>query len=431
MKTHFKRLSKREVANCLLVLAAASTILAGPLLANNGNNIINNAYAWSSSKAVVQSSPDFDGDGKADLAIGVPNEGVGDVTSAGAVNVLYGTSSRLSSSGDQLWRQSTSGIEGTAEPFDGFGSSVAGGDFDGDGQSDLAIGVPREDIGSINAAGAVNVLYGSSSSGLTSSGDQFWSQNSDGVLDSAESETKPDEDISDAFGTAVVAADFNGDGFSDLAIGVPGEELDSGSPMTGIDKIDTGAVNVLYGSSSGLTSEGNQFWNQDSPGIENTAGANDRFGSALAAGDFDGDGQSDLAIGAPDENIGDKVDVGAVNIIYGSSASGLTSSGDQFWTRDSSGVEGTAESGDRFGVSLGTGDYNGDSNTDLAIGVPVDNVGTDEHAGSVNVLYGSDSSGLTSSNDQLWSQDSSGIEGTTEQGDSFGASLSQEEAAVQ
>ena len=74
-------------------------------------------------------------------------------------------------------------------------------DFNGDGFDDLAVGVPHEDIGTINAAGAVNVIYGSSR-GLSSTAllpttpdDQFWHQNSSGILDIAED--------SDFFGDAV------------------------------------------------------------------------------------------------------------------------------------------------------------------------------------------------------------------------------------
>src|SRR5262245_7680398 len=79
-----------------------------------------------------------------------------------------------------------------------------------------------------------------------------------------------------------VVADFNGDGFSDLAVGVSGENNNAG------------AVNVIYGSASGLTSTGNQVWTENSLGETSSAG--DRFGISLAAGDFDNDGFADLAI---------------------------------------------------------------------------------------------------------------------------------------
>ncbi|MGH7801272.1 MAG: integrin alpha, partial [Thermodesulfobacteriota bacterium] len=105
---------------------------------------------------------DFNGDGFDDLAIGVPGEDVGSINSAGAVNVIYGTSGGLSATNDQIFTQDTSGIEDFAEVDDFFGLALTSGDFNGDGIDDLAIGVPFEDVGSIDRAGAVNVIYGTS-----------------------------------------------------------------------------------------------------------------------------------------------------------------------------------------------------------------------------------------------------------------------------
>ena len=67
---------------------------------------------------------------------------------------------------------------------------------------------------------------------------------------------------------------LNGDGYDDLAIGVPNEDV------TGTDD---GAVNVVYGSINGLTSLGNQLWTQGTTGIEGTAESGDLFGSTLAS----------------------------------------------------------------------------------------------------------------------------------------------------
>ena len=73
-----------------------------------------------------------------------------------------------------------------------------------------------------------------------------------------------------------VRADFNGDGRSDLAVGVPFEDFASG-------KINDGAVNVIYGTGAGLASPGNQVWGQDSPGIAGVAESGDQFGLSLTA----------------------------------------------------------------------------------------------------------------------------------------------------
>jgi FG-GAP repeat len=273
---------------------------------------------------------DFNRDGFADLAIGVPSEAIGTVQYAGAVNVIYGSAAGLSSVHNQFWHQGAGGLTDAAESYDEFGLSLAVGDFNGDGFADLAIGVPKESIGTIQQAGAVNVIYGSPTGLSTTNGSQFWSQNSANVLDSSE--------YDDRFGCALAVGDFNGDGFADLAIGVKHEGVNGA--------FQAGAVNVIYGSPGGLsaTAVPNQFWSQDSPGIldaaEGDAGQEigDRFGWALVAGDFNGDGRDDLAVGVPYETLtsasGDIPYAGAVNVIYGA-PSGLNATAvpNQFWTQ--------------------------------------------------------------------------------------------------
>lgn len=314
---------------------------------------------------------DFNGDGRDDLAISILSEDVGGIVNAGAVSVVYGSRKGLTAIGNQTWHQNVAGVEGTATVNDMFGNALAAGDFNGDGFDDLAIAVSRKKVGSQSQAGAVNVLYGSAS-GLRATGDQLWTQDSSGINDSAEG--------GDRFGSALVAGDFNGDGRDDLAVGVSGEDV-------GVIA-DAGAVNAIYGSASGLTGAGDQFWSQNSSGINDSAEEDDDFGYALAAGDFNGDSRDDLAIGVPNEAVGSLALAGAVNVIYGSQ-SGLTSSGDQFWTQDSDGVVDDAEILDQFGSILAAGDFNGDGSDDLAIGVPGEALGAIGSAGRVNVIYGS------------------------------------------
>lgn len=71
-----------------------------------------------------------------------------------------------------------------------------------------------------------------------------------------------------------LTCDLDGDGFGDLAIGVPGEDL-------GLRKYSAGVVQVLYGTAGGLTAERNQAWDQDSAGILGGAEYYDEFGSSL------------------------------------------------------------------------------------------------------------------------------------------------------
>ena len=86
-----------------------------------------------------------------------------------------------------------------------------------------------------------------------------------------------------------IQGDFNGDGFSDLAIGVPFEDITVGTTTV----TDAGAVQVLYGSLDGLQAHGvngpdDQFWSQNSFGVGDTAEGGDNFGMALTETHEDG-----------------------------------------------------------------------------------------------------------------------------------------------
>jgi len=354
----------------------------------------------------AEATGDFNGDGFADLAVGVPFKDVGGAPDAGAVSILYGSPAGLAAAGSQQWDQDLLGT--IAEANDGLGASVATGDVNGDGYDDLAVGAPGETVGSIGAAGAVNVALGSAA-GLTATGAEYWNQNTAGVLNKAETD--------DEFGFSVVIGDFDGNGFGDLAVGVPFEDLLSG----GVSREDAGGVNVLYGSAAGLTSTDDDFWNQDNPGIEGSVETGDWFGYAVGTGDFDGNGFDDLLVGVPLEDIAGLGDPGGANVIYGT-LTGLDSAGNKFWDQNSVGISGGAEAGDTFGFAVSAGDFNGDGFDDAAIGVPGEDIKKVSDAGATNVIYGS-ATGLDDPGNQVWDQDTSGIGGTAEAGDIFGVSV--------
>ena len=297
---------------------------------------------------------DFDGNSYPDLAIGIPGEDLLGLSNTGAVQIFRATSAGITVAGNRFWSQRTTGIADDIEPEDWFGAALAGGDFNGDGIDDLAVGVPFEDLTFLNQ-GAVNVIYGTST-GLSSQNNRFLSIAQGGEFSGAK------------LGQALAAGDINGDTFADLAIGGPGG-------LSG-----AGFVAVAYGASSGLGGLSVNWQTLDPPE------AGDALGSALTVADFNGDGFADVAAGAPGEDISGLADAGAVTVFYGQSSPSLAT--EQFWHQNSYGVQDKIEMSDFFGSGLAAGDYNGDGLADLAIGVAQEDVGSIVNVGLINVITG-------------------------------------------
>jgi hypothetical protein len=335
---------------------------------------------------------DFDADGFADLAIGVPFEDIGPfpgAINAGMVHAIPGSALGLNALASKHFDQDVPGMDGGSEDTDYFGATLETGDFNGDGYADLAIGVTGENFGNGNH-GAVHVVYGGSS-GLAVAGNFLFSESLLGG-------TPVDWD---RFGSALASGDFDGDGYDDLAVGIP---FKNRPPVGGVEQPDTGAVGEVFGSSAGLAAARSRVWYETGlPGFH-TSEPHDRFGYALAAGDFDRDGIDDLAIGHPWEDIFGDTN-GAVTVLMGATGTGLFAIRNRTFEAGLEGVPGSQwEWYQDFGTSLAAGDFDGDGHDDLAIGAPWDDEYDLPDIGTVSVLRGSlFADGFESANSQYWS----------------------------
>ena len=313
------------------------------------------------------------------------------------MNVLYGSPAGLSSSGVQGFSGAMLGPDPNGPSF---GSALAVGDLDDDGADDLAIGASGLDVAGATSAGGVAVLYGA--------GDGL-DQGDPAVLISRATANVPGTSAEDAFfGAELASGDFDGNGRAELAISAPG---DGGGT---VQTLELGASGVGTGQPDPLTA--------GDVGVPASVTGEDRFGTALAAGDVNADGRDDLAVGIPDWNClecDEFFGSGGVALVRGS-ADGLSGTGAQFWTQDSPGVSGVARAEDAFGYAVAIGPLDDDAYADLAVGTPQDT----DFGGSVTLLRGS-ASGLTTAGagGRYIDQDTAGIAGAAETGDFFGGDL--------
>lgn len=309
---------------------------------------------------------DIDGDGHAEAVIGSPGERVGRNPRAGVVHVVPGSPGGLASGGTVRLVEGRSGLPGAPHPDNAFGWDLASGDFDGDGFGDVAISAVGERAGGASVAGAVTVVMGSADGLDTTRAAQF---SQAGAI-----RGRPAD--GDSFGRSMAVGDFDGDGFDDLAIGVPGERVRR--------QADAGAVNVMYGSETGLGPANNQRFTQSI--LRGRAQAGDLFGFAVAAADIDCDGFDELAIGSPNEDLRNNPNAGIVQVVAGSS-DGLDRRSVVRLAAGRRGLPGERENAG-FGKALAGAELGPDGCDDLVVGAPFATVDGRGGAGAVTVIRG-------------------------------------------
>ena len=307
----------------------------------------------------LSSAGSVNGDAFGDLVVGADG-GSSNGASSGLAFVFVGSASGVAGGVASAVAQAVLDGDGAG---DRLGCSVSSaGDIDGDGFGDLVVGAWGDDE-SADDSGSAFVFLGSSS-GIPS-----------GDASAAAHAVLIGGGVDDHFGWAVTSAgDVDGDGYADLAVGAPHADDNS---------LDSGSAFVFLGSASGIVG-----------GMASAAahavlvgdGAGDYFGSPLAsAGDINGDGYGDLAVGARRDDDGG-LDSGSALVFLGS-ASGMA--GGEASTVAHAVLPGDG-AGDGFGVVSSAGDVNGDGFGDLVVGAPLDDEGGTD-SGSVALYLGAGS----------------------------------------
>ncbi|MFD5212555.1 trypsin-like serine protease [Streptomyces anulatus] len=264
-------------------------------------------------------------------------------------------------------------------------------DFNGDGVEDIAVADPKATVGGHAAAGLIRVVYGAGKGTAEITQDLDW------VPGGAEA--------NDWFGESLATVDHNEDGYTDLVVGTPAEDVGAAA--------NAGFVDVLYGAAGGLGAGAEKATHlEQGAGTGHIAGSapetGDRMGHSVAAGTTS-TGEPWILIGTPGEALGTVKGAGTAFYVRGGTSTSLH--------QDKPDVPGEVEADDAFGSSVA-----GDAHH-IAVGVPGEAIGTDKNSGGVAMFrHTPNAQGMPTVVGGL-DQDTAPVSGASEPGDEFGASL--------
>ncbi len=358
------------------------------------------ATSGNGSLSSVAQVGDVDGDGFDDYAVGMPSADVAGSDDAGIVYVFLGHAGALAPTPTAINLAGAS-FRITGRGSEMLGYTIAGNDVNGDGLSDIAIGAPMAGAPSKSGGGAVYVIFGRTTpQDVSTNVLSFPGYTNAPTNPAAPSPLGSRYDgfmVDGHMGMSLAALpDVNGDGYRDLVVGAPDAAL---------HRPGGGGVAVLYGKPLGVHMTLNDLWSDGYPyffHVDFPAIDDQHIGASVASvGDMTGDGQPDIAIGAPQADPNGRANAGSVWIIsarlpaISPICTGMQMDDTCPWIRldrlsaaQGYRIDGAAP-GDGIGTSVaGIGDQNGDGIRDLAIGATSASPNGRTGAGQIIVVPG-------------------------------------------